>query len=212
VTLIPDFYPVPDTAPDEGARHICEIPDAWIPVLIGQMEGLRSPENWKNPPPDITAQVEEFISQIIEEYVPIIPYNTNYLHLHTNSRVTAGAAIGELINTSQELNGFWRQNPAALNDETYFEVWLDVGSYTFDINHSKQAAGGKLTIRIVGEPFTGWILDFYNAATLVNQHDILAFDVTIAGKKKISMKAASKNASSSGYVLNITYISIKKTG
>lgn len=207
-----NLYPVPNPPPGEGERHICEISDNWIPILIGQMERLRDPLEWLDPPAEITQQVDEFIQEIIKDYVPVAYLATNYFHVHANSRVITGSAIAALVEATHEMATVWRQTPTAVNDETFFEAWLDIGSYNFDICHAKSSASGMLTTRIVGEPFTGWVTDFYNAATQFNRHTVLPFDVTIAGLKRISLKAASKNAASGGYAINITYVSIKKIG
>jgi hypothetical protein len=209
MTLIPDFYPVPATPPDEGLQHTCRIADAWIPILIGQMSALRDKSKWKNPPSDIVAQIDHFIWQIESVYELVQIFPTFYTHLHQNSKVTTGNPISFLVNTGQEMNGVWRQNAAAINDASYFQMVLDAGDYEVDICHVKSSGAGKLNVSLQGVLGTH-VLDLYAAATTLNQHDVYTITNPAAGLKTVNLGTNSKNAASSGYVINLTYISFRK--
>lgn len=205
---IPDFYPVPSPPPDEGAQSVHRIADAWIPIIIGQLDGLRDKAKWTEPPDDIIAQIDQLIFQLESEYEMPQVFPVQYIHLHTNSKVQTGAAIEAIINTAHELATLWRQNPAVINDATYFDVLLAAGSYTLDICHSKSSAGGILTLTVTGDANL-YTVDMYNASTQLNRHSTITVSVPTDGLKRVNMSTTSKNASSSGYVLNITYIAIR---
>lgn len=208
MSLLPDFYPVPSPPPDEGVQTIHQIADAWIPIIIGQLQGLRDERFWQNPPDDIVPQLDQLIYQLSSEYVMPQIFPKQYTHLHINSKVSVGNAIAFLVNTGQELNGVWRQNTGALNDGFYFDILLDAGTYTVDICHSKSNAAGILHLTVTGDPSV-FSLDTYAAATQLNQHTSFTFTLLTSGLKRFNGSVTSKNGSSSGYVMNITYFSIK---
>lgn len=210
MTPVTDFYPVPTPPPDEGAQHICALPYAWIPIIIGQLDKLRNPRQWVDPPADIDAQVDHLIYLIENEYVMPQIFPVQYVHFHLNSLVIAGTAIDALANASQEFGWLWRQSPAALDDEWEFFIPLDVGTYEMEICHTKQAGAGILNFQ--GQDIGGVNnIDMYNAATQFNQKTTISFTVQEKGLKRFHGKVFSKNPSSSGYVCNITYFSLKPT-
>lgn len=206
---IPDFYPVPLPPPDEGAQHICRIADAWIPVLIGQMQALRDKSKWVSPPDDIVAQIDHFIYQIETEYVMPQTFGREYFHFHKTSIANNGNAIAEILNSSQAFGIFWRQDAAQILDHFYFTCTLEVGDYIMDICHAKSSGSGKLDV-YSPDGFLNTTFDFYNAATQLNQHSIISFSVTDEGEQQFNFIVPGKNASSSGYVINITYIAIRR--
>jgi len=208
VTSPPSRYPVPNPPPDEGEQHICRIASAWIPLLIGQLDSLRDERRWINPPDDIIPQIDHLIYQIETEYSAVQIFPKYYTHLHINSKVDNGNAIANIINTGQELNVLWRQSTAALNDNFYFEVLLDAGDYVVEMVHAKSSGSGILTFSVTGDA-NQYVIDLYNATTLLNRIDTFTVTLLTPGLKRITGNVGSKNASSSGYVANISYFSIK---
>jgi len=57
-------YPVPENAPDEGVFIICGFNIEWLPFVIGALLPLKNPDNWDDPPLDISAQVSTLIDLI----------------------------------------------------------------------------------------------------------------------------------------------------
>jgi hypothetical protein len=107
--------------------------------------------------------------------------------------IDAGAANGERIT-----NGFLYNSPGAVNDEIGWDVVLAAGTWTFSLLYTKISPGGIITVSLDGSSLG--TIDTYNAATTPNQRaSITGISVASSGKKRLLLKMATKNASSSNY-------------
>ncbi len=127
---------------------------------------------------------------------------------HAYSGITAGtwafAASG-----STWYGGHWANSSAADNDQIDYKVWLDVGTYSFAALHFKAASYGILDLIIGSSQGT---IDMYNGSTTFqNVSTISSITVTTAGLKTVSLKANGKNASSSGYKINVQAMTFYRT-
>lgn len=105
-----------------------------------------------------------------------------------------------------------RLNTSLQNDEVFYKVVLAAGTYTFALLSDQDINRGQVQLRIngtnTGSPYEGY------AGTRVSQvYATLASGVVIAtsGLVTVSLKAATKNASSSGYVMALNRIDIRRT-
>jgi hypothetical protein len=135
---------------------------------------------------------------------------------HIFSSVGQGGAIALSISPSQAWNYFARQSPAALNDWWEQFAYLKAGTYQLRIFYAKGSGGGDLcfniynTVGSVNVYSTSLIL--YDAAPQLNQVHAAAVTIPRDGFYQIRGDACGKQAASTGYTLNITLISLWRTG
>lgn len=99
----------------------------------------------------------------------------------------------------------------AQNDEITFPVALATGTYKFEIYYVKGNNCGILTLQIDGSSVG--TIDMYNGSTSYDiSGSITGIVVATAGLKTVSLKIATKNASSSNYRMNLTACSLIRTG
>jgi len=115
--------------------------------------------------------------------------------------------------TSQDLEGYWRQSPGALNDEIQAHFALPTGIYRLDLFGIKSSGFGKQQITWNGNAFPTTI-DWYSATGLPRQLVQPGYDITLTDNDGLTLnsKITGKNASSSGYLCGITWMKIRRTG
>lgn len=99
-----------------------------------------------------------------------------------------------------------------LNDEVCIgNIYIpETDDYTLRIKFTKSSSSGKCHIMLDG--VDKGTIDFYNGSTTHNNEDTLALSSLAAGGYTITLKIASKNASSSGYAMSgIQYIIIERS-
>lgn len=98
----------------------------------------------------------------------------------------------------------------AQNDEYGWDVILGAGTWTISLTHYKGSTYGIASVRLDGT--TVGSVDCYNASTTwYNPASITGVSVASSGKKRLSIKIASKNASSSGYYAAIQAFALRRT-
>lgn len=114
------------------------------------------------------------------------------------------------ISTLQVLN-FWYYNSSnAQNDQMDFKAYLAAGTYSFILMGLTNNNVAIVTLLFDG--VSQGVMDFYSAAIAYNtQKAINLIVVTAAGLKTISVKGATRNASSTGWYMNLTSISLFRT-
>jgi len=128
---------------------------------------------------------------------------------HKDSLPLSGSAIGLLANTGQFTALLFRQSPSVNGDSWTNGFFLAAGSYTLHFLAAKSNGAGKLDVSVDG---TYWdTLDFYNASTTLNQDFSGALTVAADGWHVVEGTVNGKHASSSGYVINLTCISVIPT-
>jgi len=63
-------FPVPESAPDEGAFITVAFNKLWLPFVLGALLPLQAPINWQDPPDDISDQVAELIALLQTDLDP----------------------------------------------------------------------------------------------------------------------------------------------
>ncbi len=114
------------------------------------------------------------------------------------------------LHVSQNYIMRYRNSSNAINDGIRFKMFLDVGTYTWEILHTRGADRGiaELLIDDVSEAS----IDLYNAITGYNiLQSVSGIAVTTAGLKNVDLIMSSKNASSSGYIMYISTCALWRT-
>lgn len=131
-----------------------------------------------------------------------------------NMSVAFGNPVLQVIDTAQRLNGYYQQNAAVVNQALDAHLWLAAGDWSYRLTCVKTAGSGRLTINIDdadGDNALSVTHDFYNAATQRNQFFTGTFTLPVAGDTFIGFETGSKNASSSGYLQQVTCLEMWKT-
>lgn len=117
--------------------------------------------------------------------------------------------------TSAWTNSIRANSPAAQNDAADFDVVLSAGTWTIDVIIAKVAAGGTAKVQLDdgnGTFTTIATIDSYAASTAYNVSTATAaVAVATSGRKTLRLLIDTKNASSSGYQLNIEQIELVRT-
>jgi hypothetical protein len=113
------------------------------------------------------------------------------------------------ITAAAWFNGFFYNTGSAQNDEITFPVVLSAGTWTLTVLFDRNTDRGIATFALDGSSVG--TVDMYGTS-LVNQVGTIAgISVAADGKKILSMKAATKNASSSAYRLPIQLVVLTRT-
>lgn len=129
---------------------------------------------------------------------------------HKDSLVITGNAISELANASQFTGFLYHQSPAANGDKWTNGFFLAAGGYTLHFLGSRSSGAGKLDIKLDGVLLGN--VDHYNATTVLNQELYGNFETIVGdGWHTLECIVNGKNASSSGYVINVTCITVVPT-
>lgn len=129
--------------------------------------------------------------------------------------VINGNAIALILNASQRFGNWFQQNTAAVNDRFQWTRFVSGGVWSFRITTVKRASAGILTLTIkdVAETtvYYSATSDLYNASDVFNF--AITNTVTIPSSQEvvIIISVASKNGSSSSYVLPVTSMEMWRT-
>lgn len=122
------------------------------------------------------------------------------------------SAIGAITRENQSAQfGMARLYTAdAINSEIAWQVWMDVG--TWKIAYVYQTAPNYGIASFLIDSASVGTIDQYNAAGAVNNYgEVSGISVTTAGLKTLTIRAASRHASSTGYFLPMNSIALIRT-
>lgn len=110
--------------------------------------------------------------------------------------------------------GFWWQtfhgSSGAQNDECNYDVILAAGTWNFELIHQARADAGIYNLQLDG--VTVGTIDGYNIGTVVNtRSSINGIVVAATGVKRLKLKMATKNASSSSYIGSVAGAQLLRT-
>lgn len=105
-----------------------------------------------------------------------------------------------------------RIDTVSQNDELTYYVVLEAGTYKFNVLTDKDINRGIIQLRLSGANI-GTTVDTYAASRVSQLYASLGTGIVIAtgGLQTISLKAATKNASSSGYIMALSRLEITRT-
>lgn len=114
------------------------------------------------------------------------------------------------IDTQQPFATYLNSTSDAQNDEITYQVGLAAGTYKVLMSYVKVSNGGIYTLALDGSSFG--TVDGYAAGNTFNQYsEITGVVVATSGVKTLSVKMATKNASSSAYRGIFTVINFMRT-
>jgi len=116
----------------------------------------------------------------------------------------SGAGLAWADVAGQAYGGIFRQTTGAINDKLTFNVALKAGSYALVVHGNKNSSRGIQTVKLDG--VTQGTFDWYNATLQLNQTQNTVIAISDDGLYELTSEINSKNASSSGYTLQINYI------
>lgn len=114
-------------------------------------------------------------------------------------------------NDTAALYGYWKQSGGSQNDEIGWDVILAAGTWTLELIHVTSSNRGIYTASLdAGSVGT---IDGYDGAGPVRnvRSTITGISVAATGKKRLLLKMATKNASSSSYFGSIQHVSLRRT-
>jgi hypothetical protein len=101
------------------------------------------------------------------------------------------------------------ESSGAQNDEIYWDLGISGGTWDLTMLHYKGPNRGIYTVSIDGSSIG--TIDGYAAGTTRNQFDTITGASITAGKRRLKLKMATKNGSSSSYFGTMTAIQMRRT-
>jgi hypothetical protein len=113
------------------------------------------------------------------------------------------------VNSSMIRNGRKRSS-GTQNDEINFDVTLGAGTWDIEILHNTGTNLGIYSVQL--DSVEVGTIDGYSGASVYNvRSSVTGVSVATAGKKRLKLKMATKNASSSSYYGSISHIQLRRT-
>lgn len=127
--------------------------------------------------------------------------------------VISGNVISWSDLSSQPFSGYWRQSPAAINNEVEAHFPLPTGIYRIDLYGVKATICGQQQIAWNGNAFPT-VIDWYSATSAINTTVSPGYDITLTDNAglTINSKMTGKNASATDYQLLLSWLIIRRTG
>lgn len=123
------------------------------------------------------------------------------------------ASTGTYVTTVSSLVfmcAFLSNSSAAQNDDFSYDIALGKGTWRLTLVHHK-GTGRPIYTALIDAVSVGTI-DGYNGSTVNNSvSSISSIAVATGGKKRLTIRAATKNASSSGYTMALSWITLDRT-
>lgn len=124
--------------------------------------------------------------------------------------ILAGAtAITTTITGNQAFYTYWSQGTAAVNDSWAWSILLAAGTYTFNVMGYSYISRGKLDWYLDGSLIVN-NQDWYSSTAVYNTLKTTA-NVVVTGNGVHTLKfiVATKNPSSSGYLVGLTWMEFR---
>ena len=116
-------------------------------------------------------------------------------------------------NTATDINAIrngYRSSSGAQNDSISFDVILAAGTWDIELLHLKSTNHGIFSVQL--DDVAQGTIDAYNASGTYNNHSsVTGINISTSGKKRLTLKMAMKNASSSSYYGRIQHIQLRRT-
>jgi len=206
----------PDATGDSNIARCISVPPHLQAMVNGALDELTFAHNWEQvgdmTPEDCAAAFVDVLSAYYaSEGCGTMEAPTHSFALWRELDVVAGNPLAANVLSTQELNGTWRQNAPAINDRMQWEVLLQEGTYDLTVNTTKNNASGIQHWLIDGAE-DAQTIDLYNATAQINQIVTISVVVVGSGLHIIECKMSTKNAASSNYTNNVTWVKLVRTG
>jgi len=142
-----------------------------------------------------------------------LPWSVEINPLGAVATQTNWATIVSTYTAGALYQGWARESTGAQNAEVGWDVVLAAGTWTFDIFTAKQTNFGIVTVSI--DASSVGTIDLYNNPNqtflTVGVLSITGISVATAGKKRLLLKMATKNGSSSNYYCDVSWVRMYRT-
>lgn len=139
------------------------------------------------------------------------PFWSQLLDPFSRHVVVSGTAMVWVSNTGQAGAGYYHQSTPAVNNQVSYSVSLPVGTYIIELLAVKNNSSAIMSLIFDGSTVATY--DLYNAAGVFNFRDFTTgFNITTPGVHTFSIKAGSKNASSTNYDMLLSWFQFIRTG
>lgn len=134
--------------------------------------------------------------------VQVVPYLSPATQTNWSSRV---------VSANQLSNGYMSTNPPhSQNAEIGWDVILGAGTWTVDVMYASGANGGITTVSLDGLSI-GTFDQYESSGTFNKVGTIPGVSVATTGKKRLLLKQATKNPSSSAYAGAVSLVQMRRT-
>lgn len=124
--------------------------------------------------------------------------------------VVVAGTWAALLDTGSLHNGIVYNTTGAQNDEAGWDLTLAAGTYKFSYVHWKANDEGIATVLLDG--VSVGTVDAYNSSQVKNVYsEITGITVATSGKHRLTLKAATKNASSSNFIVSMQAVQLRRT-
>lgn len=204
---MPRFLLTPPAAsPLAGNQILVSYNFQWYKFIAYGLQQQIYADVWDSPPADIDEQVDTLMELLSMPFV--ITYPNRVLLIPRLAKIVAGNNLTFTTVANDDFGGVWYQNTAAQNDEFEFQFLLNAGNYHLRTHGRTAANHGIVTWKIDGSTFVASD-DYYSAATVENVERSHAVTIVGDGVHTLNAKVASKNASSSGYFHQHSWLKIE---
>jgi hypothetical protein len=206
----------PDSTGDSNVARCLSVPVKLQPAVNWALDQLTFADNWEQigtltPQECADAFVDVLSAYYASEDCTTMETPNHAFALWRELDELAGNDLLLGIFASQELNGAWRQSTPAINDQMQWEVMLSEGTYDLTVYGLKNNASG-IQHWILDGAEDAQTIDLYAASQTLNQMITISVVVVGSGLHTIVCKMSSKNASSSNYQNNMTWVKMIRTG
>jgi len=202
-----DKWQYPGTKPSEGTQIIVSYNEDWLPIVSGVLFHLAHKSIWEDAPDDILEEVAD-LQYRLETPVQVPAFPTHQLILPPQMQIVAGVDLEIIINTGNIFNGLWHRSTPNINDAMLIKFPLAAGDYILEYCYAKSSGSGIMNIGCAALGYSENI-DHYNATTQLNRIFTDTFTNDENQVLELGMEVFNKNASSSGYVQNWSYLAIR---
>lgn len=143
---------------------------------------------------------DKYTPMVGEGHISIFPWHY--------SAITQGTWVWS-VDASEAYYGYFINSSSNQNDRIDYNVYLDVGTYTCAFLTIVYTDEAIITLLIDGGSVG--TVDCYGDLAYNQLKSVTGIVITTAGLKTLSVKAASKHASSSDYIIRLDSISLYRT-
>jgi hypothetical protein len=208
-------YLTPDSAPGTTICRTLVIPadTYWLAIVNGALSELCKKWNFEKYgelTPEETAEAfavmfDDFLASECEG-APAMVYPDNAFLLYQQFEPLFGNPMAASLVASQFLGFVYFNSPGTTDDYSRATITLRAGDYKLYILYQSATNGGKKKVWFntdnVGE------VDMYHSPAQVDQTATFNITQTEDGQAEIGIEGNGKNASSSGYQANISFVTI----
>jgi hypothetical protein len=146
------------------------------------------------------------VATLVTDLAALSPWRIDIVPLtasgHTNFTNIFYAAVQAAVS---------RGSTGAQNAEIYWDLLLSAGTWTFSLVHNKNTDQGIYSVQL--DAVEVGTIDAYNAGGSTNNNISAVTGIVVAstGVKRVKLKMATKNASSSNYYGTFQFLSLHRT-